>query len=63
MSQYFNVVQEFHEEFNFLVKFPKPHIIGMFIDNESLDHNSRISEDIEFSNVYGLCLVESLPKR
>ena len=58
----FNVVEEFHEEFNFLVNLPKSHFVWMSIDNESLDHDLRISKDGEFSNVLVLCLVESLPK-
>ena len=59
----FNIVKEFHEEIYFLVDFPESHIIVVSIGNERFDHNSRVSKNIDFSNIHGLTLIDSLPKR
>ena len=58
----FNVMKGFHEELYFLVDFPEYHIVGVSIGNERLDHNSGVSKNIDFSNIVGLSLLESLPK-
>ena len=59
----FNVVKGFHEELYFLVYLLESHIVGVSIGNESLDHNSGVSKNIDFSNIPRLTLIESFPKR
>ena len=50
----FNVVKGFDEELYFHVDLPESHIVGVSIGNERLDHNSRVSKSIDFSNILGL---------
>ena len=60
--EYFNVMKGYDEELYFLVDFPESHIVGVSIGNERLDHNLGVSKNIDFSNIVGLSLIESLLK-
>ena len=58
-----NVVKGFHEDIYFLVDLLESHIVGVSIGNANLDHNLGVSKNIDFSNIHGLSLIESFPKR